>query len=63
MPIDFAHLVYGDSDLSQTGIEGLVFVAVGMARTLLGRLVRGRSAELEKDRYALRRKLLQKGGR
>ena len=53
MPIDFAHLVYGDSDLSQAGIEGLVFVAVGMACALLGRLVQRRSAALEKGRAKL----------
>ena len=50
MPIDFAHLGDNDGDLSQAGIEGLVFVAVGMARALLGRLVQRRSATLEKDR-------------
>ena len=47
LPIDFAYLRHGDGDLSQSGVEGLVFVAVGMARVLLGRLVQRRSAALE----------------
>ena len=46
LSIDFPYLRDSDGDLSQAGVEGIVFAAVGMARALLGTLVRGGSEVL-----------------